>query len=46
MTWQAWTTLVVILGVLGMLLFTRRPPYLILLGGLTIRSIRSFLRFP
>ena len=36
MTWQAWTTLVVVLGILGMLLFTRRPPYLILLGGLTL----------
>ena len=36
MTWQAWTTAGVIASTLAALVLTRRPPYLILLGALTL----------
>ncbi len=36
MSWQAWTTVGIIASTLATLALTRRPPYLVLLGALTL----------
>lgn len=43
MTWEAWFTLVIILFQMGMLIFTRTGPDVVLLGGVTLLLVFNVL---